>query len=158
MNTQKSVVVLAAFFTVSLLTTSALFANPGFGRPGMMRRAGPPLLQQLQLSDDQRAQIKTIFSGARETIQPLAQQVREKHAALRDAAQAQPFDETSVRAQTQEIADIQAQLMFARAQVRNQLLGVLTDEQKARLSELRAERLQQFQEWRKQHMGRPQPS
>jgi Spy/CpxP family protein refolding chaperone len=142
-----------------LLVSSAALAHPGFGgRPGMMRRMGPAPLQQLQLSEDQRAQIKTIFSGARENIQPLAQQLREKHAALMDTARAQPFDETSVRAQTQEIADIQAQLMFARAQVRNRFLAVLTDEQKARLSELRAERLQQFQEWRKQRLGRTDPS
>lgn len=149
----------AASMIAILVVSSAVLAHPGFGgRPGMMQRMGPASLQQLQLSDDQRAQIQTIFSGARESIQPLAQQLREKHAALRDSAHAQPFDETSVRAQTLEIADIQAQLMFARAQVRNRFLAVLTDEQKARLSELRAERLQQFQEWRKQHMGKLQPS
>ena len=61
------------------------------------------------------------------------------------------FDEAAVRAQAQELAGLQAQMMVARAQVRNQFLGVLTDEQKARLSDLRAERLQRFQEWRRQH-------
>lgn len=149
----------AASMIALLLVSSAALAYPGFGgRPGMMRRMGPAPLQQLQLSDDQRAQIQTIFSGARENIQPLAQQLREKHAALMDMARAQPFDETSVRSQAKEIADIQAQLMVARTQVRNQVLAILTDEQKARLSELRAERLQQFQEWRKQRLGRTDPS
>jgi protein CpxP len=149
----------AASMIAILVVSSAVLAHPGFGgRPGMMRGMGPAPLQQLQLSDDQRAQIQTIFSGARESIQPLAQQLRDKHAALSETTRAQPFDETSVRSQAQEIGDIQAQLMVARAQVRNQVLAILTDEQKARLSELRAERLQQFQEWRKQHMGKPQPS
>lgn len=36
----------------------------------------------------------------------------------------------------------------------NQVLMVLTDEQKARLNELRAQRFQQFNEWRKQHFGK----
>ena len=149
----------AASAMAILLVSSAVLAHPGFGgRPGMMRRIGAPLLQQLQLSEDQRVRIQTIFAGARESIQPLAQQMRDKHAALNETTRAQPFDETSVRSQAQQIADIQAQLMVARAQVRNKVLAILTDEQKARLSELRAERLQQFREWRKQHFNRPEQS
>jgi protein CpxP len=151
---------IAALIAVAALMVSTIFAHPGFG-PGrfdMMRRMGPPLLQQLQLSGDQQAQIKSIFTNGRETIQPLAQQLREKHAALRETTRSQPFDETQVRSQAQEIADLQAQLMVARAQMMNQVLALLTDEQKARLSELRAQRMQQFQEWRKQHMGRPEQS
>jgi periplasmic protein CpxP/Spy len=141
------------------LVTSAVLAHPGFARPGMMMRGmGTPLFEQLQLSEDQRAQIRTIFSGARDNIQPLAQQLREKLAGLREATGVQPFDETTVRSRAQEIADLQAQLMVARVKVRNQALAVLTDEQKARLSELRAQRLQQFQEWRKQRFGRPEQS
>ncbi|HEY2989924.1 MAG TPA: Spy/CpxP family protein refolding chaperone [Candidatus Binatia bacterium] len=144
---------------IATLMSSAIFAHPGFG-PGRlgMRRMGPPLFAELQLSADQRAQIQTIFSDARDTLQPLARQLREKHAALREAAGNQPFDETAVRSQAQEIADMQAQLMVARAQVMNRVRGVLTDEQKARLSELRAQRLQQFREWRRERLGQSDPS
>jgi periplasmic protein CpxP/Spy len=152
---------IAASIVVAALMASTIFAHPGFG-PGrsgmMMRRMGPPLLQQLQLSGDQQAQIKSIFTNGRENIQPLAQQLREKNAALRETTRSQPFDETQVRSQAQEIADLQAQLMVSRAQMMNQVLAVLTDEQKARLSELRAQRMQQFQEWRKQHAGKSEQS
>lgn len=155
MNRGKKVMSgVGALIISSLLVSSAVLAHPGFGRPSMMRRMGPPLLDQLQLSDDQRAQIQTIFASGRDTIRPLAQQLRKKHATLRETTRNQPFDETVVRSQAREAADIQAQLMVARAQMMNQVLMVLTDEQKARLNELRAQRFQQFQEWRKQHFGK----
>ena len=162
MNRSKRVISsVAASAMAILLVSSAALAFPGFGpgRPGMMmRRMGTPMLGQLQLSGDQQTQIKSIFASGRETIQPLALQLREKHSALREAAHAQPFDETVVRSQAQEIADLQAQLMVARAQMMNQILTVLTDEQKTRRSELGAERLQQFREWRKQQFGKPEQS
>jgi len=131
------------------LALSTVLANPGFGRPGM-RRMGAPLFSQLQLSDTQRSQIHDIFTNSRETIRPLIQQLRDKQAALRQSSEG-TFDEAAVRVQAQDIASIQAQLIVERAHIRNQVLGLLTDEQRARLSELRAERMQQFREWRQQH-------
>src|SRR3989338_354292 len=126
MNRGKKVMIVGALIISSLLVSSAVLAHPGFGRSGMMRRMGPPLLDQLQLSDDQRVQIQTIFASGRDTIRPLAQQLRKKHATLRETTRNQPFDETVVRSQAREAADIQAQLMVARAQMMNQVLMVLT--------------------------------
>lgn len=153
---------IAASIAVAALMVSTIFAHPGFG-PGrsgmmMMRRMGPSLLEQLQVSSDQQSQIQSIFTDGRETLRPLIQQLREKHAALQEAARGQPFDETLVRSQAQEIADVQARLIVARAQLKNQVLAVLTDEQQARLSELRAQRLQQFREWRKERSVKTDPS
>lgn len=151
---------IVASIAVAALMVSTIFAHPGFGpgRSGMMRRMGPSLLEQLQVSSDQQSQIQSIFTDGRETIRPLIQQLREKHAALQEAARGQPFDETLVRSQAQEIADVQARLIVARAQLKNQVLAVLTDEQQARLSELRAQRLQQFREWRKERSVKTDPS
>jgi Spy/CpxP family protein refolding chaperone len=151
---------IAASIVVAALMASSIFAHPGFGpgRFGMMRRMGPSLLDQLQVSADQRSQIQNLFTDGRETIRPLIQQLREKHTVLQEAARGQPFDETLVRSQAQEIADVQARLMVARAQLKNQVLAVLTDEQQARLGELRAQRLQQFREWRKERLGKTDPS
>ena len=145
-TTAACAVTIAAF-----LAGGAALAEPGFGRPGMMMQMRTRLFDQLQLSDAQRADIQNIFANGRETIAPLAQQLRQKHAALRDSVNGGTFDQAAVSAQAQDIANLQAQLIVARAQVRNQFLGVLTDDQKALLTQLRAERLQRFQEWRQQH-------
>ena len=156
MKTTKQIAI-GVLIAASLLTSPALFAQPGFGpgRPGMMGRMGPPLLEQLQLSGDQRTQIEAIFAGGRDPIHPLAQQLREKRAALGEAARALPFDETLVRSLAQQAGDLQAEMTVSRVQIANQLRGVLTEDQRTRLSQLRAERLQQFKEWRRQHMARP---
>ena len=160
MKTTKRIAI-GVLIAGNLLMSPALFAQPGFGpgRPGMMekmRRMGPPLLEQLQLSGDQRAQIEAIFAGGRDAIHPLAQQLREKRAALGEAARALPFDETLVRTLAQQAADLQAQMTVARVQIANQMQSLLTEDQRTRLSQLRAERLQQFKERRRQHMGRPE--
>ena len=160
MKTSKQIAI-GAFIAASLLMSPAVFAQPGFGpgRPGMMGRMGrmgPPLLDQLQLSGDQRRQIEAVFAGGRDAVHPLAQQLREKRAALGEAARALPFDETAVRSLARQAAELQAQLTVARAQIANQLQSLLTEDQRTKLSQLRAERLQRFKEWRRQHMGRPE--
>lgn len=154
---KKIVLTAGVIAAAGSLALPTVFADPGFGRPGMMRRMGAPLFSQLQLTDAQRSDLKNIFANSRETIRPLMEQLREKQAALRQSSEGS-FDEAAVRAQAQDIASIQAQLIVERAQIRNQVLGVLTDEQKARLSELRAERMQQFREWRQQHSAPSTPS
>ena len=160
MKTGKQIIIgIGVLIVAALLVGQAGFAHPGLGpgRMEMMRRMEPSLLEQLQLSGDQRAQIESIFASGRDAIRPLAQQLREKHQALRETTRVQPLDETVVRSWAQEIADLQAQLMVTRAQMMNQLLSLLTEDQRTKLSQLRAERLQQFKEWRRQHMGRPEP-
>lgn len=156
MRLKKIVLAAGAIAAAGSLALSTAVADPGFGGPGM-RRMGAPLFSQLQLSDTQKSEIHDIFANNRDTIRPLIQQLREKQAALRQSSEGN-FDESAVRAQAQDIASIQAQLIVARAHIRNQVLGVLTDEQKAHLSELRAERMQQFREWRQQHSAPSTPS
>ncbi len=150
MTLKKIVLTAGAIALIGSLALSAAIADSGFGRPGIRGRMGAPLFSQLQLSDTQRSEIHDIFTNSRDTIRPLMQQLREKQAALRQSSEG-AFDEAAVKAQAQDIASLQAQLIVARAHIRNQVLGVLTDDQKARLSELRAERMQQFREWRRQH-------
>ncbi|HEX2387329.1 MAG TPA: Spy/CpxP family protein refolding chaperone [Candidatus Binatia bacterium] len=151
MKLQKISAGACALTITALLAGSAALAQPGFGRPAMRQQMRTRLFDELKLSDTQRSDVQNIFASGRQAIAPLAQQLREKQAALRDSVNGGAFDETAVRAQAQQIADLQAQVIVARAQIRNQFLGVLTDDQKARLSELRAERMQRFQEWRQQH-------
>jgi len=148
---------IGALIAASLLVSSPVFAHAGFG-PGRMGMVGARthLLEELQLTPDQRARVENIFANGRETIRTLHQQLWEKQTALRETARTQPFDEARVRSQAQEAADLQAQLIVARAQLMNQARGVLTEDQKTKLSQLLAERLQRFREWRQQHMGRPE--
>ena len=150
-------ITISALMVTGLLISSSVSAHPGFG-PGRMGMMGARarLLEELQLAPDQKAQVESIFVNSQETIRTLHRQLWEKQAALSEIARTEPFDEARVRSQAQEVANLQTQLMVARAQLMNQARSVLTEGQKTKLGQLLAERLQRFREWRQQHMGRPE--
>ena len=144
---------LSALLVAGLLARSPAQAQPGTGFPGAFH--GARLFESLQLSDGQKATIDGLFAANRDNARSLHQRLQEQHQLLRNAAQAQPFDEAAVRFQAQELANLQAEMMVRRAALMNQVASVLTAEQKAKLQELREERKAHFQEWRERH--RPQP-
>jgi len=141
---------LSALLFAGVLASSRAEAQPG---PGFH---GPRMFETLQLTDGQKATIDGLFAANRENARALLQRLQEQRQLLRNAAQAQPFDEAGVRFQAQELAKLQAEMMVQRAAMMNQISGILTAEQKAKLQQLREERKARFQEWRERH--RPQAS
>lgn len=110
-------------------------------------RGGPHrgrLIEGLALNDAQRSEIDNLIAANRENLRPLREQLQQQRSALREAIENQPFDEALVRFQAQEIAKVQTELLVARAHLMNQLLSILTEEQKAKLSELRQQRRERF--------------
>lgn len=104
-------------------------------------RGGPGMeLRGLDLSDDQRAQLRKI----REARQPEFKAVGEKlHAAregMRALLQADQINESAIRAKSQEVAAAEADAAILNAKVRAESLQILTSEQQAKLKERRANR------------------
>jgi len=143
---------LNALVLAGLLASSRAEAQPGPGFHGGFH--GGRLFETLQLSEGQKATIDGLFAANRENARSLHQRFQEQRQLLRNAAQAQPFDEAGVRFQAQELANLQAEMMVRRAALMSQVSSVLTAEQKAKLEELREKRKAHFQEWRERH--RPQ--
>jgi protein CpxP len=144
---------LSALLLAGLLASSRAGAQPGPGFRGGFH--GGRLLETLQLTNEQRAAIDGLFAANRDNARSLHQRLQEQRQLLRNAAQAQPFDEAAVRFQAQELAKLQAEMMVQRIAVTNQISSFLTADQKAKLQELREQRKAHFQEWRERH--RPQP-
>jgi len=136
---------LSALLLAGLLAGSRAEAQPG---PGFR---GGRLFETLQLSDGQKAAIDELFAANRGNARSLHQRFQEQRQLLRNAAQAQPFDEDAVRFQAQELANLQAEMLVQRIALMNQVSSVLTADQKAKLEELREERKAHFQEWRDRH-------
>lgn len=113
------------------------------------------LLAQLNLTDDQKTRIRTIFANHRDAFRALHEQLREKRVALREAARTEPFDEALVRSRAQEVANVQVEMMVARTRLVNEVTSVLTPEQKAKLDELREQRRQRFLRWQERHLNKP---
>jgi protein CpxP len=103
------------------------------GGDRMMGRA----FRQLDLTDAQKAQIKQIRESNREAIQPLRQELRAKRQEIRQSREGGAFDEALVRQKLTEIAAIEAKLMAEQNRIHQEILTVLTPEQKTKLEQMR---------------------
>ena len=127
----------------------------GFGRGGF---GGPlAMLRQLDLTDDQRAQVRQVMDSHRDEQRAVGERVMAAHRAQRDAVTAAQFDEQAVRAKAAELAAAEADAAVLRAKVHSEVFAVLTPEQQAKAAELEAQRearAQQFRERVKQRQPR----
>ena len=115
--------------------------------PGM-RRGGPmggpmgfgPGFGMLDLTDDQKAQLKQIAESHRDEFRAAGERVGAAREGMRALMEGDTIDEGAIRAKSQEIAAAEAEIMILNARVRQQSLQVLTSEQQAKLKELRNSR------------------
>ncbi|HEV2904797.1 MAG TPA: Spy/CpxP family protein refolding chaperone [Pyrinomonadaceae bacterium] len=112
----------------------------GHGR-GMKRssRGGGAFFNRLNLTDDQKARLKQIRESFASTNKPLHEQLRAKRRELRRSNEGGTFNEALATQKLTESAALQAKLMGARFQLHQQMLSVLTAEQKAQLDQLKAQ-------------------
>ncbi|HZS46662.1 MAG TPA: Spy/CpxP family protein refolding chaperone [Blastocatellia bacterium] len=118
----------------------------GKGRFGKGHRGMGMAFRQLNLTDQQKAQIKDIFQNQRASNKPLFDQLKTERQALRAASTSANFNEDAVRTAAQNLAKTRADLMVARVETMRKAYAVLTPDQQAKLKELRAERVERFKE------------
>jgi protein CpxP len=110
----------------------------GQGRKrGFHRRGG--FLHRLNLTDDQKAKMKQIRTSFAERNQPLREQLRAKRQELRQANEGGTFNEALATQKLTEMAGLQAKLMGERLKQRQEMLSVLTAEQKTQLDQLKSQ-------------------
>ncbi len=97
------------------------------------------MFQGLNLTDDQKARMKEIGQSFRERTQSLHQQLRAKRQELHQASEGGTFNEALATQKLQESASLQAKLMGEQFKMRQEMLSVLTPEQKTQLEQKRAE-------------------
>ena len=129
-----------------LLTGAAMAFSQGPPRGGGFRGGpGPgdglgPLARDLNLTDDQKAQMKKITDSFRESDKALHDQLRTLHESEPDPISG-TFDEAAVRAAAEARAKTQIELEVSHAKMMSQIAAVLTADQKAQLAAKR----QQFE-------------
>ena len=104
----------------------------GEGVHGMMFRG-------LNLTDDQKSKMKQIGESFHERTQPLRQELQTKRQALRQAGAGGTFDEALATQKLTETAGLEAKLMGEQFKTRQEILSVLTPEQKTQLEQKRAD-------------------
>jgi protein CpxP len=118
------------------------------GGPGGPRDGLGPMGRDLNLTDEQKAQIKKIQDSFAESTKALREQAHAQHESEPDPLSGGAFDEAAVRAAAEAHAKIQVELEVTHARMMSQIFAVLTTEQKAKLAAKRQEFEQRRQERR----------
>ena len=100
----------------------------------------PMLGRDLELTDAQKDQLKTIADSHKDDWKALADRGRAAHMALNQAVTADTIDENLIRQKSAEVGAVEADLAVARARARAEVFQILTAEQKAKLKERAAQR------------------
>ena len=115
------------------------------------RRGGDRMgaaFRNLDLTDAQKTQMKQIREGHSQSLRPLMEQIRAKRQEIRQASAGGTFNETLVAQKLSEIAPLEAKLMGERSRLHQEMLSVLTAEQKAKLEQSRELRKSRWSERR----------
>lgn len=114
--------------------------GPGFGRqmrgPGGMGGE----FRGLDLTDDQRAQLRKIREARQAEFKAAAEKLGAARQGMRALIQAETIDESAIRAKSAEVAAAEAEVAILNAKVRAESMQILTAEQQAKLKELRTNR------------------
>lgn len=151
MKTMNKVYVLAATALLAVtVAVSAILAQSGgsqepgadkgafgkhHGRGGRGMRGG--MFRGLNLTDAQKAQMKQLHQSYRERTQPLRQELRAKMQQLRQANQGGVFNEALAAQTLTETAGLRAKLMGEHFKLRQEMMALLTPEQKAQIEQRR---------------------
>lgn len=143
LNWKKTSVGMAIAGALLLIVAAVAFSHGHMGRhqgprdggfrggPGPRDGLGP--LRDLNLTDDQKAQIKKINDSFEESNKALFDQLRALHGSEPDPMSG-AFDEAATRAAAEARAKVQVELEVSHAKMMSQVAGVLTADQKTQLA------------------------
>lgn len=112
-----------------------LAAVPAGRFRGRHRGTGPEdrtarMVRRLGLTEEQREQVQAILESERKTAAPLRQQLAETRKKMREAALAEPFDESAIRRLAERRSEMRVELDISRARARSRIHALLTPEQR----------------------------
>ncbi len=147
-----------AFLVFALVAISTVFAvaqksgvdgegrgKRGFGHRGHHRGGFGRMAEKLNLTDAQKAQVKTIMDANKANTQSLREASKANRQKLNAATENGQFDEATVTAIAQEKAGISAQMTVEKLRVKSQIFQILTAEQKAQMAQMKEQIKERFQ-------------
>ena len=112
----------------------------GPGGPGRFGLGLP--LRELNLSEDQQAQLRKIRGARQDEFRQAGEKVHTAREGMRALIEAERIDEGAIRAKSAEVAAAEAEIAILNAKVRQEAVQILTSEQQQKLKELQANRQQ----------------
>jgi len=115
------------------------------------KRRGGMMFRGLNLTGEQKASLKQIHQSFNERTKALRQELRAKRQELRQANTGTTFNEALATQKLTESASLRAKLMGERFKLRQEMLAVLTPEQKTQMEQKRAEFQQKRAQFKNGH-------
>jgi periplasmic protein CpxP/Spy len=151
----RSILVVAAAGLA--LAVGLAFAQTEGGGPmhhGMGGRRGPMMgggefamfLHQLNLTDDQKAQVKQVFQAERPTLKPLMQREAQAHLQMMKLITGGNFNATAAAQLASQEAQIHMQMQVEHAKIGSQIYNLLNSDQKAKVAEMISKHEQMIQQ------------
>ena len=148
---------ISALLLGMVATAGTVQARPAHGDHGGFHHGpmgGPPeigrvlhlagrlerVAEEIGLSEEQRDAIHAVVDQARPQLRDLGRELRGNRDALRDASAPDSYDAAAVESLAVTQGELIAQAIVLGAQVRHDVLALLTPEQRERLEAMRAER------------------
>jgi protein CpxP len=146
---------------LALVGGTALAQGPDGDKPmhrgmhgGMMgMEMGMGFLHQLNLTDEQHAQVKQIMQAEKPNIKPLMQQEAQSHQQMMQLITSGAFDQAKATALAQQEAQVHTQITVEHAKIASQIYALLDSSQKAKVADMMAKHQQRMQ----QHMQNQAP-
>ena len=113
--------------------------------------------QKLNLTEDQKTQMKAVMEKEHPAMKPLFQQERQIDQQLRQYVQG-TYDEAKVRALANQKAQIEAELTVSHTRVHNQMYQLLTPDQQSKLKEMEANHEARMQKHMQEHSQQAPPA
>jgi len=137
---KKTLMIFAAVGTLAVVIAGAGAVHAAqAGAPFQRMRAGflaRHIADDLNLTDDQRAQIKTILTDERPTIQALRQQIEQDNEQMHAKT---TYDDAFVHSMAQQESATLANAIVEREKIRSEIFAVLTPDQQQKLTQIGSE-------------------
>ena len=116
------------------------FGGPGHGRMGFLAR-------ELNLTDAQKAQVKTIMQANRASMKTVMQQMAQNRAAMLTATANGAYDPVKIQSLATQRAQLEATMTVNRESIQHQIYTqVLTADQQAKAEQLRTQEINRINE------------
>jgi periplasmic protein CpxP/Spy len=112
-------------------------AFPAGGHPDFGHHVFGRIARALDLSDDQKSQVKAILKTHASEIETQMKASAAARRAVHDAVLAQPSDEAAIRAAAQKFGQVHADGAVLFARISTEIQPILTDEQRAKILKFR---------------------
>ncbi len=147
------IVAVAASFLVGATALVAQHMHDMGGPDGHFEHMLGFYADKLDLSTAQQDQMKAIWAKEKPALQPLMQQMKQNHEAMKALEASGPFDEAKTRALATQGAQTMIEMQVQHARIKSEMLQLLTTDQKTKYQQLEAE----HQEHMRDRMPPPPP-